>query len=109
IQFIGVLTKELFIGFTLSFIVSIVFDAAHTAGQLMDNMAGTNMAQIMVPSIQQQVSLYASLQLQLFITLFLTLNGHHMVIGALAESVRVIPLETFPRFEHGMWPFFDLV
>src|SRR5438105_4012866 len=39
IQFIGVLTKELFIGFTLSFIVSIVFDAAHTAGQLMDNMA----------------------------------------------------------------------
>src|SRR5688572_4115408 len=107
--FIAVLMKELFIGFALSFIVSIVFDAAQVAGQLMDNMSGTNQAQIMVPSIQQQVSLYASLKLQLFITLFLTLNGHHIVIGAIADSFVTIPLESFPKFSHGFWPFFDLV
>ncbi len=109
VMFIAVLVKELFIGFCISFIVSIVFDAAQVAGQLMDNMAGTNIAQIMVPSIQQQVSLYASLKLQLFITLFLTLNGHHMVIEAVADSVVAIPLEAFPKFSHGLWPFFDLV
>lgn len=109
IMFIGCLVKELFIGFSISFIVGIVFDAAQVAGQLMDNMAGTNMAQIMVPSIQQQVSLYASLKLQLFITLFLTMNGHHMVINAIADSVIAIPLETFPKFSHGFWPFFDMV
>jgi len=109
ITFMGILMKELFIGFTISFIVSIVFDAAQVAGQLMDNMSGTNQAQIMVPSIQQQVSLYASLKLQLFITLFLTLNGHHIVIGALAESFQTIPLEAYPRFSHGFWPFFDVV
>ncbi|MBK7860054.1 MAG: flagellar biosynthetic protein FliR [Archangiaceae bacterium] len=109
LTFIAVLVKELFIGFAISFIVGIVFDAAQVAGQLMDNMSGTNMANIMVPAIQQQVSLYASLKLQLFITLFLTLNGHHLVIDAIADSVVAIPLETFPRFSHGLWPFFDLV
>jgi flagellar biosynthetic protein FliR len=109
VTFIALLLKELFIGFCVSFIVSIVFDAAHTGGQLMDNMAGTNMAQIQVPAIGQQVSLYASLQLQLFITLFLTLNGHHLVIRTLAESFTSIPLESFPHFSHGFWPFFDLL
>jgi flagellar biosynthesis protein FliR len=108
-MFMAVMVKELFLGLSVSFIVGIVFDAAQVAGQLMDNMAGTNMAQIQVPAIQQQVSLYASLKLQLFITLFLTLNGHHLVIEAFADSLSSIPLETFPRFGHGMWPFFDLV
>jgi flagellar biosynthetic protein FliR len=63
----------------------------------------------MNPSIQQQVSLYADLQLQLFVTLFLTLNGHHLVIETLADSLVAIPLESFPKFSGGMWPFFDLV
>ncbi|MBL8949400.1 MAG: flagellar biosynthetic protein FliR [Myxococcaceae bacterium] len=109
VTFMAILLKEIFIGFTISFIVSIVFDAAQVAGQLVDNMSGTNQAQIMVPSIQTSVSLYASLKLQLFITLFLTLNGHHIVIDALASSFRSIPLEAFPRFSNGFWPFFDVV
>src|SRR5207244_2296380 len=98
-----------FIGFSVSFIVGIVFDAAQVGGQLMDNMAGTNQAQIMVPSIGQQVSLFGSLQTQLFITLFLTLNGHHIVINTIAESYSAIPLESFPHFSHGFWAFFDLI
>ena len=41
--------------------------------------------------------------------LFLTLNGHHMVINAFADSLVLIPLEKFPAFHGGMWPFFDLM
>src|SRR5579871_5068689 len=78
-------------------------------GQLMDNLSGTNMAQVLVPSIQQTVSLYASLKVQLFVTLFLTLDGHHLVINALADSLFTVPIDAFPRFSHGMWPFFQLV
>jgi len=86
-----------------------VFDAAQVAGQLMDNMSGTNMAQIQVPSLQQQVSLYGALKLQLVITLFLTLNGHHLVIHAFADSFEMVPIDAFPKFSHGFWPFFDLI
>jgi flagellar biosynthesis protein FliR len=107
--FLVLLLKELFVGYTIAFIVGRVFDAAAAGGQLMDNMSGTNSAQIQVPSIGQAVSLYAALKLQIFITLFLTLNGHHLVIFAIGESFQTIPLESFPKFSHGMWPFFDLM
>jgi flagellar biosynthetic protein FliR len=109
LNFIALLLKELFVGYCIAFIVGRVFDAASAGGQLMDNMSGTNSAQMQVPSIGQSVSLYAALKLQIFITLFLTLDGHHLVIQALAESFETIPIEGFPRFSHGVWPFFDLL
>ncbi len=106
---VGVLMKELFVGYTLAFIVGRVFDAAQVGGQLMDNLSGTNQAQVLVPALQQSVSLYASLKVQLFVTLFLTLDGHHLVITALADSLITVPLDGFPHFSQGMWPFFHLV
>lgn len=109
ITFLVLLLKELFVGYSIAFIVGRVFDAAAAGGQLMDNMSGTNSAQIQVPSIGQAVSLYAALKLQIFITLFLTLDGHHLVIYAIGESFQTIPLEGFPLFSHGVWPFFDLI
>ena len=109
LPFIATLVKELFIGLCLSFMVSVVFDAANIAGQLMDNMSGTNMAQILVPQLGQQVSLYASLKLQLVVTLFITLNGHHLVIEAFADSLSWVPLDQFPKMSHGSWAFYDLI
>lgn len=109
VLFMALLLKEVFIGMCVAFVTSIVFDAAQVAGQFVDNMSGTNMAQVQVPSIQQSVSLYSSLKLQLVITLFLTLDGHHLVINAFADSFQHVPLDGFPKFQHGMWPLFDLI
>ncbi|MHB8876597.1 MAG: flagellar biosynthetic protein FliR [Myxococcaceae bacterium] len=109
IPFLFLMCKELFIGLCLSFVVGMIFEAAQIAGTLIDAMAGTNMAQVQVPQLNQQVSLFSSLKLQLSVVLFLTLNGHHMVIQAFADSLEVIPLDTFPRFSSGVWPFFDLL
>ncbi len=106
--FVGILAKELFVGLCIAFIVSMVFEGALVAGSLVDTMAGTTMAQVMVPAIQQQVSLFSSLKLQMAVVFFLTLNGHHLVINALADSFIAIPLDRFPSFQHGAWPFFDL-
>ncbi len=109
LPYLALLLKELFVGLCLSFIVSLVFEAAQVAGTLIDTMAGTTMAQVMVPQIQQQVSLFASLKLQLSVVLFLTLNGHHRVILAFSDSLSAIPLDRFPAFHAGIWPFFDLI
>lgn len=109
ILFMMMMLKESFMGLTLSFIVNMIFDAANSAGQLIDFMSGTNQAQLMVPSIQQNVTLFANLKLQLTTTLFLTLGGHHMVIGALGESLKLIPLDQYPHFHAGFWPFFELI
>jgi flagellar biosynthesis protein FliR len=109
LPYLTLLLKELFIGLSLAFVVAMVFQAAQIAGTLMDTMAGTSMAQVMVPQIQQQVSLFSSLKMQLAIVLFLTLNGHHLVITSLADSLVTIPIDQMPRFGAGLWPFFELV
>jgi flagellar biosynthesis protein FliR len=108
LPYIALLLKEIFLGFSLAFIVNIVFDAARVAGTLADTMSGSNNAQLYVPQLGQQVSLFSSLKVQLAVVLFLTLNGHHIVIEALADSLVVIPLDGFPQFRGGVWAFFEL-
>jgi flagellar biosynthetic protein FliR len=109
VGFVLVLIKEVFIGLCLSFVVSMVFEATQIAGTVIDTLSGANMAQVMVPQIQQQVTLFSSLQIQLAVVLFLTLNGHHRVIQAFADSLVALPLDALPAFSHGAWPFFDLI
>ncbi|MBJ6763114.1 flagellar biosynthetic protein FliR [Myxococcaceae bacterium JPH2] len=109
LPYMALLIKEVFLGTALAFIVNTVFDAARVAGTLADTMAGSNNAQLYVPQLGQQVSLFSSLNVQLSVVLFLTLDGHHMVIRALAESFMTVPLHGFPHFSHGFWPFFDLI
>ncbi|MGV3623464.1 MAG: flagellar biosynthetic protein FliR [Archangium sp.] len=107
--FIALMLKELFIGLSISFVVGMVFDAANSAGNLLDTMGGTNQAQLFVPQIGQQASLFSNLQLQMTVVLFLALGGHHIVIETLGESLSIIPLDQYPRFSNGQWPFFETV
>jgi flagellar biosynthetic protein FliR len=108
LPYIALLLKEIFIGMSLAFIISSIFDAARVAGNLADTMMGSNNAQLYVPQLGQQVTLYSNLKVQLSVVLFLTLNGHHIVIEALADSFIAVPLDGFPRFSSGFWPFFDV-
>lgn len=105
--FVAMMLKELFIGLCLSFVVGMVFEAVHSAGTLIDTLSGTNQAQLMVPSMKENASLFSNLNLQLSVVVFLTLNGHHLVFQAFGDSLQVIPLDQFPRMSGGSWPFFD--
>jgi flagellar biosynthesis protein FliR len=109
VPFIGLMLKEVFVGICLAFVVDMVFDAARSAGHLLDTAAGANMAQVMVPQIQQQATIFSVLQYQLAITFFLLLNGHHVVINALADSFVALPLDRYPALHTGTWPFFELI
>ncbi len=109
LPYILTFAKEVFIGISLAFVVSMVFDAARVAGNMIDTMGGAQMAQVMVPMFQQQATIYASLKLMLAVTLFLTINGHHWVIQTLGDSLVLLPVDQFPSFTHGMWGFFETV
>ena len=109
LPFIGLMLKEIFIGVALATIVNVIFEAARVAGNIVDTMSGSNNTQLYVPQLGQQVSIFSSLKYQLAVVLFLTLNGHHLVIEALAESLSIVPLDQFPRFSAGTWTFFDLM
>lgn len=109
VLFVALMLKELFMGLTMAFTVGLVFDAANVAGNMVDTMSGTNMAQVMVPQLQQQVSLFSNLQLQLTTVVFLTLGGHHLIIQTFGESLALVPLDQYPRFSAGSWAFFEAI
>ncbi|WP_342380855.1 flagellar biosynthetic protein FliR [Myxococcus stipitatus] len=109
LPYIALMAKEVFIGFSMAFIVNGVFEAARVAGTLADTMAGSNNAQLYVPQLGQQVSLFSNLKVQMAVVLFLTLDGHHLVIQALADSLTTVPLDGFPRFSQGAWTYFDVL
>jgi flagellar biosynthetic protein FliR len=109
LPYIGLLLKEIFIGVSLATIVNIVFEAARVAGTIADTMSGSNNAQLFVPQLGTQVSLFTNLKVQLAIVFFMTLNGHHLVIEAIADSLAVVPLDRFPRFSAGQWPFYETI
>lgn len=107
--FMALLIKEVAIGGVIAFTASLIFEGARAAGTFIDTMSGANMATVMVPQIQQQASLFADLNFQFTVVLFLALNGHHVVITALADSFDLIPINGYPHFAHGTWPFFELM
>lgn len=109
IVFVALMLKELFIGLSLAFVIGIVFEAAQGAGGLIDIMSGTNQAQLMVPQMGENATLFSNLKMQLVTVLFLTLGGHHLVITTLGESFVALPLDQYPRFSSGFWPFFDVM
>ncbi|MDQ3263127.1 MAG: flagellar biosynthetic protein FliR [Myxococcota bacterium] len=109
LPFLLTLLKEVFIGVSLAFIISMVFDAARVAGHMVDVMTGAQQAQMQVPMLGQQGSIWSGFQLMLTVTLFLTMNGHHWVINILGDSLVLLPVDQFPRFSHGIWGFFELI
>jgi len=109
LPFIVLISKEVFIGTSLAFIVSFIFEAAKIAGNLVDVMSGAQMAQVMAPMTQTQATLYSTYKMMIATALFLTLDGHHVVIQTLGDSMLALPIDKMPAFSHGMFPFWSII
>lgn len=90
--FTGSVLAELFIGWLIGFIAYVCFSAIHMAGKVMDMQVGFAVVNVMDPTSGQQIPLIGSLLYNLGIIVFLVTNGHHVIITALAESFRMVPL-----------------
>ena len=86
--------EELFVGWLIGFVAYVCFSAIHLAGKVMDMQVGFAVVNVMDPTSGQQMPLIGSFLYNLGIIVFLVTNGHHMIISALAESFRVVPLLT---------------
>ena len=86
--------SELFIGWLIGFVAYVCFSAIHMAGKVMDMQVGFAVVNVMDPTSGQQIPLIGSFLYNLGIIVFLVTNGHHMIITALAESFRMVPILT---------------
>ncbi len=95
---IGLVIKELVLGFSMGFLCTLVFHAVAVAGELISMAMGLSAAQIFNPSLNTQQSSVNQLFFFLAAFLFLGIRGHHYFITGLAESFQLIPLNVLlPR------------
>ena len=86
--------KELFIGWLIGLVGYIVLSAVNMAGKIMDMQVGFAVVSMMDPTTQQQTGLIGTFLYNLTLIYFVVTNGHHVIISALAESFRIIPLDS---------------
>jgi len=82
---------EVGVGLLLGFAALLLFVAAQVAGQIIDFELGFGIVNVIDPEFGHQLPLVGSFKNLLALLVFLGLNGHHVVIRALAGSFRVLP------------------
>ena len=66
------------------------------AGRLVDTMRGANLAEAIVPGIDERSSPLGNLQFQIGVVVFLLIGGHRVLLATLAESFEWIPIDRVP-------------
>jgi len=92
IMFGAAVLGELFIGWLIGFVAYISFAAITMAGKVMDMQVGFAVVNVVDPTSGQQIPLIGSFLYNLVVIILLVTNGHHMLIAALVESFRAVPL-----------------
>jgi flagellar biosynthetic protein FliR len=88
----GMLIKEIAAGLMIGFASLLLFIAIQFAGNLIGLQMGFGIVNVIDPNSQEQVPLIGEFQFLLAMLIFLSLDGHHMVLSAIAGSFAVIPL-----------------
>lgn len=83
---------ELLIGLILGFVSSLIFSAIQMAGQLLDMQIGFGIINMLDPLSGQQLPLIGNFKYILALILFLSMNGHHVLLAALFSSFKLIPV-----------------
>ncbi len=107
IEFVLLMLKEIFVGFSIGFVSSEIFYTVEMTGQLVDVFRATNQIQLMVPELQERSSAWGSLNYQLLLVIFLTANLHGWFFEALVDSFVYVPVDGFPLFSYTLARFAD--
>jgi flagellar biosynthetic protein FliR len=91
-----ILAQQVVIGVAMGLAMRIVFVAVEMAGNLIGLQMGLGFATFFDPVNSTQVPVVARFLGLLFTLAFLAMNGHLLMIEALAESFRVFPISAQP-------------
>lgn len=92
---ISSVASEIATGLTLGFITNLCFFSIKMAGQLIDFQMGLSMINIFDPSSGSSTTLIEHLLYWTSLVMFLTIDGHHILFQAIAESFKIIGLGKF--------------
>jgi flagellar biosynthetic protein FliR len=83
---------EVAVGLAMGFTASLLFAAVQSGGAILDQELGFSLATALDPSSGEPVALIAQFKLMLASAVYLLVDGHHLLLSALADSYRAVPL-----------------
>ena len=83
---------ELSVGLLIGFASAMLFAGVQFGGHLIDQELGILQANLLDPMLNEQISIVGQFKVLLATLVYLLLNGHHLLIGAVSESFGAVPL-----------------
>lgn len=87
--------KEFIIGMILGLVTLLLFVGVQFTGQIIGLEMGFTIVNVIDPQSNLQVSIIGQIYYLIVIMLFLTLNGHYLVIKTIVNSFRILPIHQF--------------
>jgi flagellar biosynthetic protein FliR len=95
--------QQVLIGVTLGLALRVVFLAVDLAGQVVAQQMGLGFSTLVDPQNGSQVPVISQFHSTLATLIFLSLNGHLVLLEALADSFRALPVGTDGLTREGLW------
>ncbi len=88
----AIVIKEFMAGISMGYAAFLLFSSLYLAGEIIDLEMGFGIVNVLDPQSNTQVPLMGNYYYILTILLFLTVNGHHMLISTIIKSYDLLPL-----------------
>ncbi|MBI3855160.1 MAG: flagellar biosynthetic protein FliR [Planctomycetes bacterium] len=83
---------ELAVGLLIGFASAMLFAGVQFGGHLIDQELGILQANLLDPMLNEQISIVGQFKMLLAALVYLLINGHHLLIGAVSDSFRAVPM-----------------
>lgn len=93
-EIISLAVRELIVGLALGFLTRLFFFVVSMTGDLVSISVGLSASQLYNPMMGSQGGVIEQFYSTLATLVFLAINGHHMLISAIAQSYELIPVSS---------------
>jgi flagellar biosynthetic protein FliR len=93
------LCAEATYGFALGLIAALVFAGVRLAGRIAERQMGLALAEVIDPLTGERAQPLSMLLEMLFIIMFLSANGHHLILLIISRSYQTAPAGTIPSIQ----------
>jgi flagellar biosynthetic protein FliR len=103
--FILLVIKEFAIGLVLGYLSYLIITSIYLAGQMIDMHIGFGMVSVFDPISNIQIPVNANFYFILTMLIFLTIDGHHLLIYTLTDSFTMLPIGSPMVYNENMVDF----
>jgi flagellar biosynthetic protein FliR len=94
VELLGVGVTEFLLGAMIGFVFYLLFLGVQFAGGIIGFQIGFAIVNVIDPVTSQNVSIVGHFQFLIATMIFLVMDGHHMIISAVMDSFKLVPMAT---------------